>query len=139
MRQLWHDIGTHRLAAALFLVLWFAIWWITVTTWSGGMNTLVVCLHLLMPFVAGVLAGWWRNSTAGNIKGGILAGLLFCVIDFAILAVFQSLPEPGRMQSSFWGEALGMGLIYTVIGIVLGTVGGIISELIAAALHRVRG
>ena len=78
MRQLWHDIKTHRLDAALFPVFWLAIWGITVATWSGGITTLAPRLHLLMPFVAGALAAWWRNTSAGNITGRMLAGRLFC-------------------------------------------------------------
>jgi len=150
MRQLWHDIKTHRLAAALFLVFWLAIW---VLPWPGrGIGilgwpyNLALYLHLLMAFVAGALAGWWRNTTAGKLTGGMLAGLLFCVIDEAIFMALQSLPALGRPQlvpewiwSGFWRVALAEGLIRAVIGIVLGMVGGIISALLAAALRRVRG
>jgi small-conductance mechanosensitive channel len=139
MRQLGHDIKTHRLAAALFLVFWLAIWGFTVATWTTGMNPLAVRLHLLMPFVAGALAGWWRNTTAGNITGGMLAGLLFCVINWAIYVVFDRPGHAGTPSEGFWGMALLFGLLYAGIGIVLGMVGGIISALLAAALHRVRG
>ena len=143
MRQLWHDIQTHRLAAALFLVFWLAIWGITWATWQAGMPSLVLGLHLLLPFVAGALVGWWRNTTAGSIGGGMLAGLLLCVINFAIMLVFEILRWPGRAQPGpelmASSEDLVMGLIYAVIGIVLGMVGGLISALLAAALRRVRG
>jgi len=147
MRQLWHDIQTHRLAAALFLVFWLAIWGITWATWQAGMPSLVGGLHLLLLFVAGALVGWWRNTTAGSIGGGMLAGLLLYVINYAIMLVFEILRWPGRAQpgpelmasSMSLGEELIFFLILAVIGIVLGMVGGLIGALLAAALRRVRG
>jgi len=139
MRQLWHDIKTHRLAAALFLVFWLAIWGFTVATWTGGTNPLPFRLHVLMSFVAGALAGWWRNTTARRITGGMLAGLLFCVINWAIYVVFDTPRHAGTPSEGFWGMALLFGILNAGIGIVLGMVGGIISALLAAALHRVRG
>ncbi len=148
MRQLWHDIQTHRLAAALFLVFWLALWGITWATWQEGMHPLVFGLHVLLLFVAGALVGWWRNTTAGSIGGGMLAGLLLCVINLAILLVFDEILRwPGRPQPdpelnsttmALWEELLFF-LIFAVIGSVLGMVGGLIGALLAAALRRVRG
>ena len=129
MRQLWHDIQTHRLAAALFLVFWLATWGITWATWQASMSSLALGLHLLLPFVAGALVGWWRNTTAGSIGGGMLAGLLLCVINWAIMLVFE-IGSAMPLDEEFIMEALVMGLIYAVIGIVLGMVGGLISALL---------
>ena len=146
MRQLWHDIQTHRLAAALVLVCWLAIWGITWATWQDGMHPLVFGLHVLLLFVAGALVGWWRNTTAGSIGGGMLAGLLLCVINLGIMFVFDEIlrwpgrPQPGPEATtmSLW-EDLFFGLILAVIGSVLGMVGGLIGALLAAARRRVRG
>ena len=108
---------------------------------------MVIGLHLLLLFVAGALVGWWRNTTAGSIGGGMLAGLLYYVINLAIFFVFDEIlrwtgraqPDPELTASHPWWEALIMFLIFAVIGIVLGMVGGLISALLAAALRRVRG
>jgi hypothetical protein len=139
MRQLWHDIQTHRLAAALFLVFWLATWGITWATWQQSMSPLALGLHSLLLFVAGALVGWWRNTTAGSIGGGMLAGLLLCVINWPILLVIDIGSAVPLDDEGLIMEALVMGLICTVIGIVLGMVGGLISALLAAALRRVRG
>jgi hypothetical protein len=156
LRQLWHDIKTHRLATALFLVFWLAIWGIIVSPWDSGIPFLGLYLHLLLTLVAGALVGWWRNrnTIADSITGGMLAGLLYSVIDFVITVVFEILGTilgtTGSVQPSpemtwldfwleFWGEALGMGLVFAVMGMVLGMVGGLTSALLAAALRRVRG
>jgi Na+/proline symporter len=142
MRQLWHDIRTHRLAAALFLVFWLAIWGITWANSDRGIGIalgMVIGLHLLLLFVAGALVGWWRNTTAGSIGGGMLAGLLLCVINWPILLVIDIGSAVPLDDEGLIMEALVMGLICTVIGIVLGMVGGLISALLAAALRRVRG
>lgn len=150
-----HDIKSLRLAAALFLVFWLAIVGITLATSAmpGGGADPVWGLHLLMPFVAGAFVVWWRNrnTIADRITGGMLAGLLFSVIDFAIEIMAQALPQLGKPQpfshltmrwmtwSEFWGDALFLGLAYAVMGIVLGMVGGLNSPLLAAALRGVRG
>ncbi len=147
MRQLWQDIQTHRLAAALFLVFWLAIWGITWATWQESMSPLALGLHLLLLFVAGALVGWWRNTTAGSIGGGMLAGLLLNVINCAFLFVFDEIlrwtgraqPDPELTASIEWWGNLPWFLIFAVIGIVLGMVGGLIGALLAAALRRVRG
>ena len=70
----------------------------------------------------------------------MLAGLLLCVINLAIMLVFDEiLGWPGSQHDpettmSLW-EDLFFCLIIAVIGSVLGMVGG----LLAAALRRVRG
>jgi hypothetical protein len=110
------------------------------------MPWLVFGLHVLLLFVAGVLVGWWRNTTAGSIRGGMLAGLLLCVINLAILLVFDEIlrwpgrPQPGPEATTMalWEEVLFF-LIIAGIGSVLGMVGGLIGALLAAALRRVRG
>ena len=145
LRQLWHDIKTHRLATALFLVFWLAIWGIIVSPWDSGIPFLGLYLHLLLALVAGALVGWWRNRStiADSITGGMLAGLLVCVINGVIEVVLQTLPVLGTAQPNpdttwleYGVEALGMGLAYAVIGIAFGMVGGLLGALLAAALRR---
>ena len=111
-------------------MFWLALWGITCVT----LYPAVFFLHLLMAFLAGALVGWWRNrnTIADRITGGMLAGLLFSVIGFAIQIIPETTP-------SLVLEALVMGGFYAVIGMVLGMVGGLIGALLAAALRRVRG
>jgi hypothetical protein len=36
MRQLWHDILTHRLVATLFALCWVGVWVMSVVMWTQG-------------------------------------------------------------------------------------------------------
>ena len=102
MRRRWHDLCPHRLAAILFLVLWFVTWLATIVTWerdaagfSVGMGSLVRPLHLALPLLLGVLAGLYRGKPLRTLLGiCALAGVTFGAVHFAILALVDALWLP---------------------------------------------
>lgn len=151
MSRLWHDLQTHRRVVTLFGLLWIALWVVTVLTWwydeagySAGMPGSVTLLHLLMPFAAGILAGWWQAAAGRGIKSGALSGLLVSAADMLVMYLWSAIlllqgkgqPDPTLTVWSALFEALAMGLFNCVAGLILGAVAGLIGGLVSAALHR---
>jgi hypothetical protein len=56
MRDLWHDITTHRRAAALALVVWL----VSLIPWLAADEFLLLQFPLMI--IAGSLAAWWRTT-----------------------------------------------------------------------------
>jgi hypothetical protein len=155
MTQLWHDIQLHRTASWLVSAGWLVLWGITVATWmydpagySAGMPGPVFFGHLLMPGLAGVLVGWWQDRMSKSIKGGVLVGLLASIVDFMVLLLWSAVLI-GLGKANFdadpmpwWGavlEALGMGLLNVICGVLFGVIGGLVGRLGAVVLrHPVR-
>jgi len=162
LRRLGQDLRTHWPAAALFLVFWLAVWGITAATWlfadgqPMGMHPLATLLHLLLPFVAGAMAGWWRQAPAARPRGlragagfGLLAGVLVMEANLAILFAGDAIMaarlglDTGPPLDALV-EVVDFGLLFGVIGVVQGAAGGLVAGLLAAgvlaaALRRVRG
>jgi hypothetical protein len=151
MAHLWHDIKSHRLAAAIFLVVWLAAWGITVGIWqydadgySFGMHPVSIPWHFVLPLVVGGLVGWWRAAFGAGIKGGMLAGMLFCVTNMAILVAWSGiLIALGRVSPdanlAWWEglfEVLHLGLTYALIGLALGAVGGLGGAALSVVMRR---
>jgi hypothetical protein len=144
MRQLWHDIRTHRLAALLFMLLWATTWLVTVATWerdaagySVGMNSVAIPLHLVLPLAVGAFVGLSRNAASRPFsRACALAGLIFGVIHFALLCLVDAvwLPEvkSGPGPSDMAAEALAFAATYAAICVVLSMIGGGVSRAFAA-------
>jgi len=144
MRQLWDDIRTHPLAALLFLLLWTAVWLVTVVTWerdpagySVGMRPVAIPLHLVLPLVLGALVGLSR-SAAGRpfMSTCALAGVIFGLMHFALLWLVDALwlPEaPAALgPSDLAAEAVAVAATYAVSCVVLAMIGGGVSQIVAA-------
>jgi len=147
MREIWHGIRTHRLAALLFLVFWGSAWLLTVITWerdaagySVGMNSIAIPLHFVLPLVVGGLVGLSQSSASSAFwKACALAGLVFGVIHFAVLWLVDVLwlpeVESGPGFSELAAEALAFTLTYAAICVVLSMIGGKVSRAFAAVWY----
>jgi len=149
MRQLWHDIQTHRLATLLFLLLWAATWLVTVVTWerdaagfSIGMAPLAIPLHLVLPLTLGALITLYRSNTPGTLlRTCALAGAIFGVVHFAILSLVDVLWLPEVESSPPFADLAGGTIVgafvYAGVCVVLSMIGGGVSRALAARLHNV--
>ena len=149
MRQLWHDIKGHPLAAALFFVYWVGAWAVTALTWQGGMGALAVILHLLSPVIAGGLVGWWRAPVRegllvgrGHLAGGPLAAALVMLIDvafiFAAAGVYSLLHGKWEWAGvvAWLAFSATLGLIALVFGLVGAFAGRTLAGLAGARTPR---
>lgn len=105
MSRFLDGIRLHWLASSLFVAYWALAYLLHVVRWhapkeTGDIAPPVLLLHLLLPFVAGLLAAWWRGPHAGRILYGLLAGAAVLLVD----SVFIFLPD---VVASARGDARG--------------------------------
>jgi hypothetical protein len=62
MGQLWHNLWHLRLGVTLISLFWLA------TLWASEQvgDRLAVPMTLLLPVLAGILVGWWRQASIGH-------------------------------------------------------------------------
>jgi hypothetical protein len=147
MRQLWHDLRTHRWAALLFLLLWAATWLITIGTWerdaagySVGMSSVAIPFHLVLPVALGALVGLaWSAPSRPFWRACALVGLVFGIIHFALLllvdAVWLPEVEAGPSPPDMAAEALAFAATYAIMCVVLSVIGGGVGRALAARLR----
>lgn len=153
MSSLWHDIQVHRQVVTFFGLVWIAIWAVTVLTWwydeagySAGMRDFATAFHFLLPFGAGILAGWWQAAALRGLRVGALSGLLVAAADMLVMYLWSAVlilqgkaqPNPSMTLWSGLFEALAMGLFNCVVGLILGSIAGLIGGLLSATLNRMR-
>jgi len=111
------------------------------------MHPVAMWLHLLVPFYAGALLGWWRKTPSQPMKGprsSRVSGIVTMEINVAVLLVAslieesRSKLEPAAQQHFAVGEYVGWAIILGCVGLVLGLLGGSASELLALVVHRAR-
>ncbi len=110
MRSLWRDVREHKVAAVLLLVGWIALmavhsyaevlWWAS----SGRHPPFVIALAGLLadafPFVAAIVAGWWRAAALASptaLKSGSWLGP--SILSGQLAALTSSV----AYQLCFWG------------------------------------
>jgi hypothetical protein len=152
MKKLIRDIREHWLLSSIFLIFWLAIWGISASTWittpgKQGMHPLAMWLHLLVPFSAGALLGWWRKIPSQPMKGlrsSYVSGMVAMEINMAVLLVadlieeWKSKLEPAAQQHVAVGEYVEWAIILGCVGLLLGLLGGLTSGLLALVAHRGR-
>jgi hypothetical protein len=150
MKRFVRDIRERWLLSTIFLVFWFTIWWITASTWittpeKQGMHPVVVWLHLLVPFSAGALLGWWRKTPSQPTKGlrsSYVSGIVTMEINMAVLLVAGLIEEsgsklePAAQQPVAYAEWVEWAIILGFAGLLLGLLGGLASGLLALVAHR---
>ncbi len=177
MRTLWRDVREHRAAAVLLLVGWIALLAADVyinSLWANSIRTPPVgndldniseilgyknLLLLASPFVAAIVAGWWRatalksGSWVGpSIVSGVLAVLIssvaFALFEWGFSEAFGPLIAGGGWQAATAPAGNGYDspgwmiagvVFFFVFGSVLGALGGIVGGWAARAYWRARG
>ncbi len=138
MRRLWRDFQAHKWAAALLLVYWLAV---SFVTWYHGISDPVLALLLSTSLIAGFLVGRWRAPTPehtahsrNRIGGGVLAGVLSAEITLLVMkgGVIHEVIGWMRGWQFFgqWGEVLGFTIAAGILGAVLGLAGAIIAVIL---------
>ncbi len=130
MRRFWNEIQEHRLASGLFLAYWALAYVLHVSRWhapkhTGDIAPPVLLLHALLPFVAGLLAAWWRGRHPGRILDGMLAGAVVTLADFVLIFLHGALKSSGGNSQGGDGimEIPAWLAVVSLIGAVLGCVG----------------
>lgn len=119
MRQLWHDILTHRLVATLLALCWLGIWVITVVMWLQGAPVGLPDAQLLVVVVASVMVGWWRVPATArwdqahiidSMRHGLVAAVLLMWLTMAtnslLMALFAPASEPPAGEMPWTGAVL---------------------------------
>lgn len=130
MQRFWNEIQEHRIASGLFLIYWALAYLLDIFRWHAPKDTSdivppVLLLHALVPFVAGVLAAWWRGPHPGRILDGMLAGAVVTLADFVLIFLHDALKfQTGNSQG---GEGImevpAWLAVVSLIGAVLGCAG----------------
>ncbi len=129
MRQLWNEVQRHRLASSLFLAYWALAYVLFSSRWHAPKDTEdivppVLLLHALLPFVAGLLAAWWRGAQPGRILGGMMAGASVASSDFVLILLHGVLRSWGNLHSGDEVMEIPAWLcVASLIGGVLGSLG----------------
>jgi hypothetical protein len=150
---------TPQWAVTVFVMYWLTTWGVTVA--PGGDRRLAVLLHLLLPFAAGAMAGWWQwwqhVPTAKRLSGSAGTALLVIQVDLAIAVVAEAIAVLAGAALSSWGPASSFAglagqdgwiwltrLVLTwaqfalylgMIGVFAGAVGGTLGGAIAAGVR----
>lgn len=125
-------VRSRFIALVLFLGFWVFVRWLVQTTWEDGEPFPVVVVEwLVLPFVAGVLAGWWRGPHTGPaalLTGGLFA-VLVVLVELGILMEIWTLftGPPLDLLSFDWD----LPLLFILIGFVLGSFGAMLSSIVA--------
>jgi hypothetical protein len=155
MRQLWHDILTHRLAASLFALCWVGAWVITVVMWIRTAAVGLPSAFMLFVVIASVMAGWWRMPATtrwnqAHILDGMRHGLIVAVVLMWLNLATQEIlswsfvPPPARILTMTWSGwvmaflfvALILGIIASVAGMIGGLIGGSLAYVFRRWRHR---
>ena len=98
MRELWHDINTHRASASVFLFCWLGVFTYTFLTWTRGIPPLAMALHLVMPVLSGALVAWWRFPRCEGLlasgwrpAGPPLSGILIAVVAVSVVFLREAI------------------------------------------------
>ena len=151
VRQLVQDVRTHRRVGALFLTLWLALLGIAAAAWFGllpGWNQMFL-LCVLLPIPASILVGWWRsfttvqadkNSVTDSLLGGSLIGALVMVLTQLFLVALDvvSTLQSGTAYPLGW-EGVEFVVMFGIIGLVQGAVGGLLGAGLAALWRHWHG
>ncbi len=157
MRSLWRDVREHRAAAALLLVWWIALLagfiYLSLYSWANSGHSAPVVSDLVIsspafPFVAAIVAGWWRATAlkSGSWVGpsalsGLLVGQISCVAFVLCIWGFFYLIGPLVPTSDYSSfppsEWIIAGVvIFFVLGSVIGALGGLVGGVAAWANGR---
>ena len=147
MRQLWQDILTHRLTAALFGLCWLGTWVIAAMMRPEAAGL----LQFLLVFVASVFVGWWHMPATATsiqaqlndcIKHGFLGAVVVMEIDLVIIWVadkLSALAMETTTTAPWWGPVLGVLAFFLGFGLIAGAagmIGGLLGGGLAYAIHR---
>lgn len=135
----------------ILLLVFVALWTVTAATWmydeagyTVGMPGLVFILHLAAPLAVGLVVGWRKLSLVSGAKVGAFAGALFGAANIAVqllwggvLYLLGRIPpdQPFTILEGLF-EVFEFLLLFTIIGLILGAIGGLLSAAISA---RMRG
>jgi hypothetical protein len=153
MRQLWHDILTHRLATSLFALCWVGAWVITAVMWIQGAPVGLPSGFMLFVVIASVMAGWWRMPATTHwnqahiidgMRHGLIVAVLLMWLNLATQEILSSSFVPmiespsGRIMTwSGWVMALlFVALILGILASVTGMIGGLIGSSLAYVFRR---
>jgi hypothetical protein len=133
------------------LVFWGVIWLLTIATWmydsagyTVGMPMPVFFLQLLAPLLAGLVLGWNKQHLWPGVKAGMIGGALFGIASLigqliwgGVLNLMGRIPPESNITfvEGIY-EILEFLMLFTIVGLVLGAVGGLLGFAIAKALHR---
>jgi hypothetical protein len=127
---MWHETKDHWPSAALFLVYWLIAFGLDVFRWHKPENRpddmlrSVLCLHFLLPVIAGAMVSWWRRNKPGGITGAMLAGAAVLVLDAAAVLTWHFFDfrywESGSNESVFELPVLviALGLCGALLGLI---------------------
>lgn len=127
------------------------LWVITIATWifdesgySTGMPGPVFALHMLVPLLVGLIVGWRKIGLWPGAKAGAFAGALFGAANIGAQLIWGlALSLLGRIhpdqpftfvESIF--EVLEFLVLFTIVGLVLGGIGGLLGAAIRERIHK---
>jgi apolipoprotein N-acyltransferase len=129
MRRLVQTLRRHPLATAIFTVLWLATWLVTILTWerdaagrSVGMHRVAIPLHFVLPLVLGTVLALAAPGDRAPVRRCVLGGIIFGIVEFVILALFDALWLPAPEPPTPVGE------------LVIGTAAGAVLYAVACAV-----
>lgn len=141
---------TNRLPVIVLIVLYIALWIMMVVTWmyddagyTVGMPGPAFFIMLASPLVAGCIVGWYKESLGPGVKAGMIAGAFFGAANMIGNVIWGGVLWvrgliPADQPFTFWEgviEAFGFLLLFAIVGLVLGAIGGLSG---AAIGHLIR-
>ena len=148
MRELWHDINTHRASASVFFFSWLGVFTYTFLTWTRGIPPLATALHLAMPVLSGALVAWWRFPRSEGLlasgwrpAGPPLSGILIAVVAVSVVFLREAIVAvaSGSGSVTYAGDFLLSWLVATSIFAAIASVfalfGAFASRLLARAFR----
>jgi hypothetical protein len=145
MGRIWSEIRQHGRVSAAFAVYWSIVFGLDVFRWhkAPGVDDMVpavMYLHVLLPVLAGALAGWWRYGTGGSIPSGMITGAWVLVADVSAMVAVQLGPHLGGASPG--GERVTEAPVFLIalglLGSALGLAGAGASTLLGRLFGRAR-
>ena len=164
MRRLWHDITTHRRAAALALVVWV----VSLILWLRADDFALLQCPLMI--IAGSLAAWWRTTAApssstvndgsragvvaapvataedsmthGIAAGGaaaLLIGAIDTMIFIALVVAYDLANAPNLLVRDVFRTLFMAPIMVLSVALLMGAIGGLIGVAITSLQRRWRG
>ena len=136
------------------LLAWLVLWAVIIVTWmydangySFGMPGPVFLLMMLGPLLIGLLLGWGSGSLRPGMKAGMVGGVVYGLANIAAQLIWGLvLRLLGRIPPDTMAEMGGMGffalevveftLLFTLTGLVLGSVGGLLGAAVSQLARR---
>jgi hypothetical protein len=131
---------TNNLPAIVLIILYIALWIMMAVTWmyddagySVGMPWPAFLVMLASPLVAGFTVGWSKASLGSGVKAGMIAGPLLGAANIVGNLLWGGVlwiqgKIPAEQPFTFWqgvAEVLEFLLLFAIIGLVLGAIGGL--------------